>query len=75
MVEIVPSILSVGFRRRGDEIAPAIGGGADLNSGEELARTGCGCFGTVPAVFHSADAAATVRQMPGIAANALAVRV
>jgi len=49
-------------------------GGQDLIL-KEVVCADCDWIVTASAVFHSADAAATVRQMPGIAANALAVRV
>jgi ribulose-phosphate 3-epimerase len=51
-----------------------IDGGVHLDNLETVVRAGCDWIVTGSAVFHSADATATVRQMRAIAANAFAVR-
>jgi ribulose-phosphate 3-epimerase len=52
-----------------------IDGGVHLDNLENVVRAGCDWIVTGSAVFHSADAAATVRQMREIATNAFAARV
>ena len=52
-----------------------IDGGVHLDNLENVVRAGCDWIVTGSAVFHSADAAATLRQMREVAANALAVRI
>jgi len=52
-----------------------IDGGVHLDNLENVVRAGCDWIVTGSAVFHSADRAATLRQMREVAANALAVRV
>jgi len=50
-----------------------IDGGVHLNNLAEVVRAGCDWIVTGSAIFHSADAEATVREMRAIAANATAV--
>ena len=50
-----------------------IDGGVDLENLAEVVRAGCDWIVTGSAVFHSADAEATVRSMREIAANATAI--
>jgi len=52
-----------------------IDGGVHLENLGDVVRAGCDWIVTGSAVFHSADAEATVREMRQIAANATAVRV
>ena len=52
-----------------------IDGGVHLDNLENVVRAGCDWIVTGSAVFHSADRAATLRQMREVAANALAVRI
>jgi ribulose-phosphate 3-epimerase len=52
-----------------------IDGGVHLDNLGDVVRAGCDWIVTGSAVFHSADAEATVREMRQIAANATAVRV
>jgi ribulose-phosphate 3-epimerase len=51
-----------------------IDGGVHLDNLERVVRAGCDWIVTGSAVFHSADATATVRKMREIAANAFAGR-
>jgi ribulose-phosphate 3-epimerase len=52
-----------------------IDGGVSAENTAEIVRSGCDWLVAGSAVFHSADPAATVREMQQIADNALAVRV
>jgi ribulose-phosphate 3-epimerase len=52
-----------------------IDGGVHLNNLAQVVRAGCDWIVTGSAIFHSADAEATVREMRGIAANAMAIPI
>ncbi len=52
-----------------------IDGGVSRKNVEEIVRAGCDWLVAGSAVFHSADPAATVKEMQHIAAGAMAVRV
>jgi ribulose-phosphate 3-epimerase len=52
-----------------------IDGGVHLDNLADVVRAGCDWIVTGSAIFHSADAEATVREMRAIAANAAAVQI
>jgi ribulose-phosphate 3-epimerase len=52
-----------------------IDGGVSVENTAEIVQSGCDWLVTGSAVFHSADPAATVKEMQQIAANAMAVKV
>ena len=52
-----------------------IDGGVSSSNVEEIVRAGCDWLVAGSAVFHSADATATVKEMQQIAANATAIRI
>lgn len=62
-------------RERNLELPIEIDGGVHRDNLAEVVRAGCDWIVTGSAVFHSADAEATVREMREIAANATAIRV
>jgi ribulose-phosphate 3-epimerase len=62
-------------RERGLEFRIEIDGGVNLENVESIVRAGCDWLVAGSAVFHSADAASTVRDMQQAADGALAIRV
>ena len=52
-----------------------IDGGVHMNNLAEVVRAGCDWIVTGSAIFHSADAEATVREMRSVAAGATAIQI
>ena len=74
---VLEKVRKLGIMRREKKLALPIeiDGGVHMENLAEVVRAGCDWIVTGSAVFHSADAEATVRQMRAIAADATAVRV
>ncbi len=60
---------------RGLDFAIEIDGGVSMSNVEEIVRAGCDWLVAGSAVFHSADPAATVKEMQQLASEARAIRV
>jgi ribulose-phosphate 3-epimerase len=60
---------------RGFDFAIEIDGGVSVGNTAEIVQSGCDWLVAGSAVFHSADPAATVKEMQQIAENATAVKV
>jgi ribulose-phosphate 3-epimerase len=74
VLEKVRDLRELRQRKRKPQLPIEIDGGVHLDNLADVVRAGCDWIVTGSAIFHSADAEATVREMR-IAANAFAVRV